>query len=744
MGDTKNELIGRIETEEFYVNFLNPNSDNILNESIGIKEQVKKLAEGIELINQELHRQILEKHEDLLQQANNATKLETVLNSMNSHVKTLFIDAERLKTQITIPYNELEKHTKVLGRLHLASHILRQVNRLQQLSKRLTNTNDPVQKAILLQELEQLASDPELKDIDSVKNELRNIRVHQQKVVQLATGSLNQGAKNENITQTTTALQIFINIGTIESVANSFVDNNLHECRESLKLALSVSSFASSKTKGGPGHINITSSQGFRTKVWSEIEKVFAEDIFSICKQVKFLHNTLSNLYLVHSDLNIAEKFWIGFGKVFQEEIQKSTLALKQTLEEDFPKLLKCYYEMTNKLKYDLFAFDRSILKNLENAYLSISLTRMLDPTQAMFTGENTLPSQDQIDSLIRIITSELSVALIEENLSEQIGKNVSKCIKMFAVKTEQQLETGPEAAQVIGGTPNMGQQKNVNLANSLYYFQLQTQRMLSNMKDSLTDPCKNIITDSLQSLHNLVAAILQPLAVSINSVIETIIVTLHLEADWTKVQIPHKISSSCSLYMKELNQFISRVYQTYLDGFKNKEVLASKCNEIAVRTIELFIRHVSLLRPLAKGGRVRLQADFQHLENALKIICPHLADLGRPYRLLKSVASVIVLSPEEIVAGQTPDSSIPHSTILLMLFAFAGLDLASPHQNTSWSLPKISAWLDEHQDEGERLDLIAGALQKYESLVRQKNSTNYDPLYPILSQYLERALKEI
>lgn len=52
-----------------------------------------------------------------------------------------------------MPYHALEKHTKVLGRLHLASHILRQVNRIQQLSKRLANANDAIQKAIILQEL---------------------------------------------------------------------------------------------------------------------------------------------------------------------------------------------------------------------------------------------------------------------------------------------------------------------------------------------------------------------------------------------------------------------------------------------------------------------------------------------------------------------------------------------------------------------------------------------------------------
>lgn len=76
------------------------------------------------------------------------------------------------------------------------------------------------------------------------------------------------------------------------------------------------------------------------------------------------------------------------------------------------------------------------------------------------------------------------------------------------------------------------------------------------------------------------------------------------------------------------------------------------------------------------------------------------------------------------------------------MLFAFAGSDLASPHQNTGWSLSKLSTWLDEHPNEADRLDLVAGALQKYETLVRNKGSTTYDPVYPIMSQFLENALK--
>lgn len=106
-------------------------------------------------------------------------------------------------------------------------------------------------------------------------------------------------------------------------------------------------------------------------------------------------------------------------------------------------------------------------------------------------------------------------------------------------------------------------------------------------------------------------------------------------------------------------------------------------------------------------------------------------------------MAILIVLTPSEIVSGHASGSSVPHSTVLFILFGFAGTDLASPHQNTGWSLPKLSAWLDEHSNEADRLDLIAGALQKYETLVRNKGSTSYDPVYPIMSQFFESVLKQ-
>lgn len=66
-------------------------------------------------------------------------------------------------------------------------------------------------------------------------------------------------------------------------------------------------------------------------------------------------------------------------------------------------------------------------------------------------------------------------------------------------------------------------------------------------------------------------------------------------------------------------------------------------------------------------------------------------------------MATLITLTPQEIIDKQMSGSSVPHSIVLLLLFSFAGPELASPHQNTAWSLTKLSAWLDEHTLESDR-----------------------------------------
>lgn len=77
-----------------------------------------------------------------------------------------------------------------------------------------------------------------------------------------------------------------MNLETIESTLESILEHSFYECKESFKMAFEVSLGTSVKSKTGMGHLTLVSPMGFRNKVWNELEKVFSEDIYQICKQV--------------------------------------------------------------------------------------------------------------------------------------------------------------------------------------------------------------------------------------------------------------------------------------------------------------------------------------------------------------------------------------------------------------------------------------------------------------------------
>jgi len=82
----------------------------------------------------------------------------------------------------------------------------------------------------------------------------------------------------------------------------------------------------------------------------------------------------------------------------------------------------------------------------------------------------------------------------------------------------------------------------------------------------------------------------------------------------------PGKPDVPCSLYMKELQGFISRVMADYFRHFQCADFIYESTESLARRAIELFVRHTSLLRPLGEGGKMRLATDFAQVRGGGRI----------------------------------------------------------------------------------------------------------------------------
>ena len=59
------------------------------------------------------------------------------------------------------------------------------------------------------------------------------------------------------------------------------------------------------------------------------------------------------------------------------------------------------------------------------------------------------------------------------------------------------------------------------------------------------------------------------------------------------------------------------------------------------IRILELYVRHVTLIRPLGEGGKMRVTTDMAQIELALAPFYQKLADLGPPYRQLRTLRYV-------------------------------------------------------------------------------------------------------
>ncbi|KAK0135037.1 Conserved oligomeric Golgi complex subunit 5 [Merluccius polli] len=491
--------------------------------------------------------------------------------------------------------------------------------------------------------------------------------------------------------------------------------------------------------------------------------------------------------------------FWSDVTNTLALEFSKATTGssfLKQAMEGEYPKLLRLYNDLWRRLQqysaslqgalggggaldasldistaemdgHDLFTQTKhdynpekalkASLQPYEAAYLSKSLSRLFDPINLVFpAGGHAPPSPDELDSIIKTISSELGVASGDPDLTLAVAKNAAKTVQLFCVKSEQLLCTQGEASQVIGPLTD-GQRRNVAVVNSLFRLQLAVSKVISGLT-SIPPAAQQTLSSSLEGVQVLMTAAVQPLLQSVSDSLEAIIITMHQEDFSGPLSSGDHPDVPCSLYMRELQGFVSRAVADYFQHFQCVDFIYGRSEVIAQRAIRLFLRHASLLRPLGEGGKMRLAADFAQMELTVAPLCRRVSDLGKPYRMLRSFRPLLFQTSELISSSAVVGELIPYSTLLSFLFSRAPAELRSPHQRAEWSIARYSQWLDDHPSERDRLTLIRwswsrvlpsvqpllsssrAALEAYVQSVRSRQGKEFAPIYPIMLQLLQRA----
>ncbi|XP_036004820.1 conserved oligomeric Golgi complex subunit 5 [Fundulus heteroclitus] len=804
MEDGKEASTNSLLKDECYADFLDEDFDvktytaQAIHHAV-IAEQLAKLAQGISQLDKELHSQVVARHEDLLAQATGIESLEGVLQMMQTRISALQAAVDRIKTKIVDPYNKIVARITQLARLQVACDLLRRIIRILYLSKRLQGqlqggSREITKAAQSINELDYLSQGVDLSGIEVIENDLLLISRARLEVENQAKRLLEQGMEIQNPTQVGTALQVFYNLGSLRETINNVVGGYQTTIKDNITKALDIKGLTqATNPRGAPGRAVMPTpgnTAAFRAALWTNLEKLM-DQICAACRQVQHLQKVLmkkrdpvSHVCFVDEIIkdgqpDILYTFWTDVTSTLSEEFHRATEAssfLKQAFEGEYPKLLRLYNELWRRLQQystslqgaltstggldvsldtaeidsqDLFTHGKQdynpekalkdSLQPYEAAYLSKSLSRLFDPINLVFPmGGRNPPSNDELDSIIKTISSELNVASVDPNLSLAVAKNAAKTIQLFCVKSEQLLCTQGEASQVIGPLTE-GQRRNVAVVNSLYRLQQAVAKIISGL-GTCPPAAVDALSSSLEGVQALMSSAVQPLLQSVSDSIEAIIITLHQEDFSGPLSSPDKPDVPCSLYMKELQGFISRVMADYFRHFQCVDFVYDSTESIAQRAIELFLRHASLLRSLGEGGKMRLAADFAQMEMAVAPLCRRVSDLGKPYRMLRSFRPLLFQTSELIASSPAVGELIPYSTVLHFLFTRAPAELKSPHQRAEWSIARYSQWLDDHPSERDRLALIRGALEAYVQLVRARQGKEFAPMYPIMLQLLQKA----
>jgi len=762
-----------------------------------MNEEVAKLTSSLQSLDVLIQQHVCSHYTDLLSHAVASSELEQSLAVMATHIQSLQLSTDRVRARVREPYDKIKAGTTSLARLQQTADILRRVIRILQLSKRLAvsmgqGETDLAKAASGLAELSSLLQE-DLTGLEVVEGEARRARQWRAEVERQGEQLLVRGLATGNQAQLGTGLQVFYNLGTLPEIVDNMVEELHSKLKSTWVEGLDIKRISdksqveglSKNGRGGPGKASMPgpgNMAAFRATLWANIDSLL-DSLHShmvkmfhlqrlLCKKVDPMTHQpyISSL----STPSLVQHSWTKITAMVKESFataQAKSNFVRQACEGEYPKMVKLYNELWVKMKYtgaqyntqvgqmeevglasNIFTGDemdeglRESLTQFEHAYLARSLSRLFDPVNLMFSGTG-VPSQGEVANIFSVMSSELSIAMVEGRLLSSVTKNICKAVSLFCVKCEGCVDS--EASQVIG-QPTPAQLQNVGIVNTLAVFGEGLGSLCNQQMSVLGHQRVNTLIVAGQEVQKQMVAATEPLLDSVGDSVEAILLTVHKE-DFSLEVDTNNPASACSLYMKELQGFLERIARDFLSTFTCKEFLSTQLQPLAEKTIQRFVLQGSLVRPLGSGGAMRLASDCAQLEFALSsILGPSgqsavgptgLTALGGSYRLLRAYRSLLFLTPSDMATFPGLGSTVPYSIALHLLISRCPEILPSPAASLGWSLARYTNWLEEHQGERERLLLVQGAVEAYVAAARARQDKSYVPQYPVLIQVLQAGL---
>jgi conserved oligomeric Golgi complex subunit 5 len=373
----------------------------------------------------------------------------------------------RIQNGIGGVYNELVSTQRALTNAQLAAQTIRKVARFLQLFSRCEEliqdgVEEYVNAATHLADLETIMQEVCISEIPWLADECKFITDTRKVVLDHAADLIKRGIAATNQSWILNGISIAYNLHvmpeTIYSMLNKWISTIHEKAKESFDINL-----LNSELKQNPLPKGVSSNLAIFPILLKWIEAL-TDIIYTFGSSVHLLEQILArkqetlstesyldqiNAHLGTSSLLVY--FWKHVSTHLDKELKqatKSSTVLLQVLQAGYPKVLRIFHDLFQR--FALLATSNSepetsgeaavmkILASFESAYISRSLSRILEAVNTAFPDKLTKPlSKDDVDKIARTVSSEIDVVKFNPSLLKSIAKNISKSIQMFVVKAE-------------------------------------------------------------------------------------------------------------------------------------------------------------------------------------------------------------------------------------------------------------------------------------------------------------------
>lgn len=537
-------------------------------------EQLAKISSGIEYVKHSISLLTSQNCEEFFQRTSKLEDLYQELQFIQVKSQNLAKTLELIKYKLELPYQQLLRQISLISRLQKTCDLLRKMLRIIHLSKRIYDCNleafkhehehtiylkEIVKVSQYLNEVDLIISSDEEKllfRLKLTKKDLSRIAEIKSSLIketdQLLATALSTPNDDSNVIST--ALQVFHNLGLLNEKLSGLVNEKCSHISQTVNKSLSAR-----ELKNVKGNISIGPNSVLRTTLRNSIKSMLdsvANHFNQVGQVIRLLKKRRDNFsqtllieYIDNKDA-ILGNMWTrvvqSMSSLISKQVNESA-GLKQLLESDYPNVLlifldfwKTINQMNEPENIGTEKSLRSIILNFESAYLSSSLSTLFDSVNRIFKDAKELnksssanlkvvsvPSEKDVDTLIRCINHELSMANADPQLIQSVCKNVLQTINLFMVKCENLTLVDGDSTQVIGSF-TASQRHNSLIAHILSFFGRQISSLLANYKN--INQLEANLDKALASIDSLILTIFEPLISSIQDAIESILLTMYSE----------------------------------------------------------------------------------------------------------------------------------------------------------------------------------------------------------------------